>query len=88
MPSELLELLHKSITKASGTTSISSNIIIDEKYMDGYWHLRCFELSVKYVCDCVSVVLMNEWKSVIVQPTERGVMLADKILKKLSKLNY
>lgn len=47
---------------------------------DEYWEIRCFELEVEWVANCVSAVLMNQGLPVIVNPTARGMMKAAEIV--------
>lgn len=45
-----------------------------------YWATRCFEAEVEWVCNCVSAMLFNERKPIIVPPTARGVLKAAEVL--------
>lgn len=46
-----------------------------------YWWFRCYELEVEWVCNVVSVMLMNQGlPPVIVNPTCRGAMMAAGII--------
>lgn len=47
---------------------------------DKYWRARMKEAQIEFVCNCVSAMLMNENKPVIITPTARGVMKAAEIL--------
>lgn len=47
---------------------------------DAYWEVRCFELEVEWVANCISAVLMNQGLPVIINPTARGMMQAAKIV--------
>jgi hypothetical protein len=51
-----------------------------------FWETRCYEAEVEWVCNCVSAMLMNEGLPVIVQPTARGVLRADEVLRQSSAL--
>jgi len=45
-----------------------------------YWHWRCHEAEVEWVCNVVSAALLNEGKTTIVPPSANGMMAAAKIL--------
>jgi hypothetical protein len=47
---------------------------------ESYWYIRCYELEVEWVCNCVSAALANSGLPVIVPPTARGVMKVAEIL--------
>ena len=47
---------------------------------DDYWWFRCYEAEVSWLCNCLSVVLMNEGLPVIVPPTARAAMLVATII--------
>lgn len=72
-PPELLGLLAKS-------RATSSEEALGDTDVDKYWELRCFELEVEWVCNCVSAMLVNEGKEPIVPPTSRGVLAAAQII--------
>ncbi len=48
---------------------------------EDYWYWRCRQAEIDWVCNVVSAILVNEGLPVIVQPTARGILMADKILK-------
>lgn len=52
----------------------------DRGDLDDYWEARCYEAEVEWVCNCVSVILVNEGRPPIVPPTARGVMKASGVL--------
>lgn len=45
-----------------------------------YWWYRCYEVEVEWVCNCVSAVLLNAGRSVIIKPTARGMKKAAEIV--------
>jgi hypothetical protein len=67
--------LAKILAEADVATDAAANCD-DEKY----WFYRCFAAEVEWVCNCVSAVLHNEGKPVIIPPTARGYMQAAKII--------
>jgi len=46
----------------------------DPQHDFGYWRIRCFEAEVEWVCNCVSVMLMNQGQKTIVPPTARAAL--------------
>jgi hypothetical protein len=52
----------------------------DEKDIEDYWKQRYYAIQIEWVCNCVSAILMNERKPVIIQPTARGYMNAAEII--------
>lgn len=52
----------------------------DEEALRTYWHNRCFELEVEWVCNCVSALLMQLGEPVIVPPTVRAVIRVAEIV--------
>lgn len=73
---ELKDLLEK----AKEQTHLSRISINDNNEVVNYWFIRCFELEVEWVCNCVSACLYNEKKPVIITPTVRGMMKAAEIV--------
>jgi hypothetical protein len=49
---------------------------------DDYWRVRCYQLEVEWVCNCVSAALINNGVGALRQdlPTARGVQKAASIL--------
>lgn len=47
---------------------------------ENYWWIRCFELEVEWVCNCVSAILRNQGLPEIICPTARGTMKAAEII--------
>ena len=49
---------------------------------EDYWRIRCFELEVEWVCNCVSAALVNSDVGPLRQdfPTNRGMQKAASIL--------
>lgn len=45
-----------------------------------YWYYRCAEAEIEWVCNCVSVVLVNEGKVPLVTPTARAATLVAQII--------
>jgi hypothetical protein len=50
------------------------NAIMANVAEEDYWRIRCYEAEVEWVCNCVSAMLMNEGKPVIVPPTAGAMM--------------
>lgn len=74
-PAMLKELLRRARQYTNGAKV--SRRTKDAVTSDRYWEIRCFELEVEWVCNCVSVLLMNnggDGKDVIVPPTARAVI--------------
>lgn len=46
-----------------------------------YWYWRCRQAEIEWVCNVISAMLMNEGLPVIIQPTARGLLMADRILR-------
>lgn len=55
-------------------TARTHQAVMDNIAEEDYWRIRCYEAEVKWVCNCVSVVLINAGQPVIVPPTARAVM--------------
>jgi len=51
-----------------------------ENNRDDYWRIRCFELEVEWVCNCVSACFQNQGLQTIITPTARGAMKAASIV--------
>lgn len=49
-----------------------------------FWWYVCYHAEVEWVCNCVSAVLQNEHKPMIITPTARGVAQAARILNGMS----
>lgn len=64
-PEQLLNLLQ-------GARARTHHAFREEK--QNYWEVRCFEAEVEWVCNCVSVLMMNSGLPVLVQPTARAAM--------------
>lgn len=47
---------------------------------DRYWRARMKQAQIEFVCNCVSAMLMNEKKPVIINPTALGMMKAAEII--------
>jgi hypothetical protein len=45
-----------------------------------YWFKRCYQLEVRWVCNVVSAMLMNEGLPIIVPVSARGVLKAAEII--------
>ena len=76
-PAELADLLQKAHVRAqTAYFRVNEKEISDEEY----WKVRCFEAEVEWTCNCVSAILMNEGKPVIVNPTARGVLKAAEVV--------
>lgn len=69
-PVELYELL-----QAARTATHDARV-----RKDRYWWYRCYELEVEWVCNCVSAVLYNERKPVLMNPSGRALTKAVEIL--------
>lgn len=70
-PTELLLLL-RNAQKATHDMGL--------KQGKSYWFVRCEELEIEWVCNCMSVVLLYEGLAPLVNPTARGAMKAAYIL--------
>lgn len=69
------------LKEAKENTQLARTLAMDKSInKDEYWKVRCFELEVEWVCNCVSVVLCNEGWPVIVVPTARAFKRACEIL--------
>jgi len=54
---------------------------VEKMTPEQYWEARCYEAEIEWVCNCVSVSMINMGlKTVIVPPTARAVMLVSEIL--------
>lgn len=51
-----------------------------ENDKDGYWWYRCYEAEVEWVCNCVSVLLMQLNQPTIIIPTARAAIHASRIV--------
>lgn len=45
-----------------------------------YWHIRCYQAEVEWVCNVVSAMLNAEGLAMITYPTAKGIMKAADIL--------
>jgi hypothetical protein len=45
-----------------------------------YWYFRCQAAEIEWCCNCVSAVLYNEGRPVIIQPTANAVMQVARIV--------
>ena len=72
-PQALVALLQQARTRANHSMNF-------EEPIDLYWELRCYEAEVEWVCNCVSVALMNEGLPTIVPPTARATILVAEIV--------
>lgn len=70
-PQQLMELLAQAWTN-------TRQAMIDEA--EDYCRVRCYELEIEWVCNCVSVVLMSAGEPVIIQPTARAAMKVHSVL--------
>lgn len=52
----------------------------DESDIEDYWKQVHYAIQIEWVCNCVSAMLMNEGKPVIITPTARGYMNAAEII--------
>lgn len=50
---------------------------------EDYWFWRCKQAEIEWVCNVISVILLNEKLPIITAPTARGVLKAAEILKRL-----
>lgn len=75
-PMELRELLKKSSREAMEEYDRATSGGGGE----AYWEKRCFEGEVEWVCNVVSSVLVQNELPMIVPPTCRGMMMAQKVL--------
>lgn len=49
---------------------------------DNYWEVRCYEIEVEWVCDCISAILVKNGREPILgKPTKRGIMNADRVMR-------
>ena len=48
--------------------------------VESYWFIRCQELEIEWVCNCVSAVLVHQGLSPIITPTARGALKAAEIV--------
>ena len=48
--------------------------------VESYWFIRCQELEIEWVCNCVSAVLVQRGLSPIFTPTARGALKAAEIV--------
>ena len=56
---------------------------VEESFLElpaAYWRVRARALEIRWVCNCVSAVLMNEGRPTILAPTMRAVLWAAEIL--------
>ena len=79
LPSVLREVL----TNARQATQTSIMLRVPEGKNE-YWKMRCYELEVEWVCNVVSVMLLNQGLESIVPPTARGAIRAHEILGRAS----
>lgn len=70
-PVQLNELLEHS-------EKVSQEAMVGE--LKDYWYYRGFLLEVKWVCNVVSAMLMNQKLPTIIPPTARGVIQAGNII--------
>jgi len=75
---ELSKLLDEARKKGSKLYTRKANL--NKKEQGEYWESRGYILEIEWVCNVVSAALMNEGKSVIIQPTARGTITASEIL--------
>ncbi len=47
--------------------------------IERYWRINCFMHEVEWICNVVSVALVNQGIEPIIQPTMRAAMLASRI---------
>lgn len=71
-PEELAEVLKRAQAQRSWAYTSNDH--------DKYWRARMQEAQIEFVCNCVSAMLMNEKKPVIINPTARGLMKAAEII--------
>lgn len=45
-----------------------------------YWKVRCYEIEIEWVCNCVSVLLKMQGLMPIVPPTARAALLTQRIV--------
>lgn len=56
--------------------------------IERYWRVNCFMAEVEWICNVVSVALVNQGVEPIVEPTMRAAMLASRITQEAaSQLN-
>jgi hypothetical protein len=72
MPAALAQLL---------VESRESAIAARDRQLQNYWYWRCRDSEFEWVCNVVGAMLMKEGLAVIVQPTARGVLMADLVLR-------
>lgn len=71
-PPELAYLLERA-------RKVHSSAFRNQTSIDRYWRVTCFMQEVEWICNVVSVVLMNQEMPGIIPPTLRGAQLAQKI---------
>ena len=74
-PGELGELLADA-RKSTQTAFVRAE---DDSTVD-YWHMRCLEAEVEWVCNVVSAMLLANGQPPILHPTARGTIKAAEIL--------
>lgn len=52
--------------------------------LERYWRVNCFMAEVEWVCNVISVALVNQGIAPIVEPTMRAALLAERISKEES----
>lgn len=76
-PIEILKLLEDARVKGH-----QAFIRVHEKEISDfeYWKVRCCEMEIEWVANCVSAMLVNQGLQPIVYPTYRAVMAVAKIV--------
>lgn len=77
-PEELAALLAETRRKGHNARLDSEGKREDD--LEDYWKARHYELQVEWVCNCVSAMLMNEGKGVIIPPTARAMINISEII--------
>lgn len=52
--------------------------------LERYWRVNCFMAEVEWICNIISVALVNQGVPAIVEPTMRAALMADRISKEES----
>lgn len=77
-PEQLSALLTEANTKTLNARLDANDK--DEAHLEDYWGQRYYAIQIEWVANCVSAMLMNEGKPVIIQPTARAYMNAAEII--------
>jgi hypothetical protein len=71
-PDQLADLLFEANTRA---------VQAQRDQASNYWYWRCRASEIEWVANVVSSLLMNQGRPIIVPPTARGVLMADRVMK-------